>query len=420
MMKQWTFRRQLVTTIAVVFITGAAVLLAVQYFTVREIVSSEVSIGTGSLPVFVCVSDDSGECIEGLQSGPLWGPDEAAPSQMPSVSADNNGGNISVQMVNFFDEANAAIAQRLLLWSAVILVVFAIVAVAVANWLAGKVLRRVASISETAKSVTALDRSARLQLDGPNDEIKVLADTIDGMLERLDEALGRQERFVAAASHELRTPLATVRTSLEVPALQGRFPEDVSASVERALAANHKSLELLEALTFLSSVQLTNDRQYRGDFLSAVGRALEEVRLLAEEVGIVIHSAEFPAGDPTDPADRLVTVAVANLLRNAVIHNTVDGQVWVEADERTVRVLNTGGVLEASAVAEMSQPFNRGSETRLSGGGLGLGLTVVQAIAEHFDGTLNLEPRDGGGLEARLHLPHFQAKPHEGQLKDAC
>ncbi|MSS84588.1 HAMP domain-containing histidine kinase [Actinomycetaceae bacterium WB03_NA08] len=404
MMKQWTFRRQLVTTIAVVFITGAAVLLAVQYFTVREIVSSEVSIGTGSLPVSICTSEDSDECIEGPQSGPLWGPDEAAPSQMPSVSADNNGGSVSVQMVNFFDEANAAIAQRLLLWSAVILVVFAIVAVAVANWLAGKVLRRVASISETAKSVTASDRSARLQLDGPNDEIKVLADTIDGMLERLDEALGRQERFVAAASHELRTPLATVRTSLEVPALQGRFPEDVSASVERALAANHKSLELLEALTFLSSVQLTNDRQYRGDFLSAVGRALEEVRLLAEEVGIVIHSAKFPAGDPTDPADRLVTVAIANLLRNAVIHNTVDGQVWVEADERTVRVLNTGGVLEASAVAEMSQPFNRGSETRLSGGGLGLGLTVVQAIAEHFDGTLNLEPRDGGGLEARLHL----------------
>lgn len=392
----WSFRRQLVTLIALMFILGAVVLLLVQYFIVREIVSSQVAIGIKSAAAFDCEDDPLMCGLVGVTS------EEAATAPYVDVSGVSaTRESIAVDVAQWTD---TAVGGQLLFWSAVVLVVFAVLSVIAANWLAGRTLQRVSAISDTAREITGSNRSARLKLDGPEDEIKSLADTIDAMLERLDVTLLRQERFLAAASHELRTPIATVRTALEVPLVQGRFVDDVRPAVDRALAANNRSVQLLETLTTLSRAQLAGGSVFSGDLGVACAGALRDVQELAERSEISIQGAVPAANRELSEDELLMSVAVGNLLRNAIVHNVKGGEVWVEVSERSVTVANSGEILTDSEVKEFSQPFNRGENTRLAGGGMGLGLTVVEAIIDHFAGSLELEARGEGGLIASLTL----------------
>ena len=106
-----------------------------------------------------------------------------------------------------------------------------------------------------AQEVSTTDLHRRLDLPGPRDEIKELADTIDAMLDRLESAFAAQDRFVANASHELRTPLTTSRTALEIPLAQGRVPVDLQPAVRTALRAGEHSDRLIASLLTLSRGQ---------------------------------------------------------------------------------------------------------------------------------------------------------------------
>jgi len=111
---------------------------------------------------------------------------------------------------------HAAALNQLLAESAIALGVMAVVSVALGWLVAGRVLRPVREMTTAARAISAEDLSRRLAVPGPDDELKDLGDTIDGLLHRLETAFGAQRRFAASASHELRTPLAMMRTSLDV------------------------------------------------------------------------------------------------------------------------------------------------------------------------------------------------------------
>ena len=111
---------------------------------------------------------------------------------------------------------HAAALNQLLAESAVALGVMAVVSVALGWLMAGRVLRPLREMTAAARAMSAVDLSRRLALPGPDDELKDLGDTIDGLLDRLQAAFAAQRRFAANASHELRTPLAMMRTSLDV------------------------------------------------------------------------------------------------------------------------------------------------------------------------------------------------------------
>ncbi|MFT4136960.1 sensor histidine kinase [Microbacterium sp.] len=384
---RWGFRARLTALIALVFVLGGGVLLMVQYLLVQQLFSSQLETIVGS-----CEVDDSGatSCGGTGTTTTTSGPDgivDIVWAQSMQLSHD--------------------VLSGLVVWSLVVLAVFAVVAVIAARWLAGRSLGRIARITGTTREITRDDLHRRLDLAGPDDEIKELGDTIDGMLDRLDDAFTRQERFVAGASHELRTPLTTTRAALEIPLAQGRVPADLEPDVRRALAATARSEQLIAAL--LGVARASQDPQTAPVELAGLARAAI-ARVDEEALGRGIRVDGHALMSAVAAADEtLAAVAIGNLVDNAVRHGRPGGAVsvasGVDGQGAWVEVSGDGPVLTAAETARLPEPFHRGDRSRLAGGGSGLGLTLVETIVRHHRGALALTPRSGGGLVARVTLP---------------
>lgn len=399
---RWGFRARLAAIIAGVFIAGGAVLLAVQYFLVQQLFVRGISTVTAS-----CDPDIA------LQGG--WaGPDGDLPSPLCQVETGNGGliefddgvGSVVIAQTNQLSEE---VLSGLLIWSLVVLAVFAGLAVVAAWWLSKRSLGRIASITSTTRAITRDDLHRRLNLQGPDDEVKELGDTIDGMLDRLDDAFTRQDRFIAGASHELRTPLTTTRTLLEIPLTQGRVPRDLEPAVRGALAANERSERLIAALLILArsrhgSTAVTHQVDLSAIAVTALGEHEQDIAARSLSVTWPDRSPVIATAEP-----ELVRIAIGNLIDNAIRHNRDHGTLTVitGTDESTawIDITNDGRHLTAVELDTFTEPFNRGEDTRLAGDGLGLGLALVETISRSQGGMLSLTAPIGGGLRVRLSLP---------------
>jgi len=311
------------------------------------------------------------------------------------------------QIQSYASAAQAVENGALLLYSGIALGIMAVVSVVLGWFAAGRALSPLRRITAAARRISATNLHERLALDGPDDDLRELADTIDGLFARLDASLHAQRQFVANASHELRTPLARSRTLLEV-ALRDpdASAQALRAAGERALAAGEEQECLIEALLTLARSQRGIGRgapldlaATTRDMLAARGAEVT-ARGLEMEVSL---SPALMAGDLG-----LSERAVANLIDNALRHNVAGGTVWItvgaEAGRAVLSVANTGAEIPAGDVGRLLQPFQRRGTPR-SGDGLGLGLSIVQAIAVAHGGGLTLTPRPGGGLTAELTFP---------------
>lgn len=142
--------------------------------------------------------------------------------------------------------------DNLLTRSLYALVGLSIIAFAFGYAVAGRVLSPLGRMTRTARRVAGTDLTRRIELDGPDDELKELADTFDEMLDRLERAFTAQQRFVANASHELRTPLAINRTLLEVHLSDPGAPVELTQLGKTLLATNERSEQLVEGLLLLA------------------------------------------------------------------------------------------------------------------------------------------------------------------------
>jgi signal transduction histidine kinase len=311
------------------------------------------------------------------------------------------------QIQSYANAAQTVENGALLLYSGIALGIMAVVSVVLGWFAAGRALSPLRRITAAARRISATNLHERLALDGPDDDLRELADTIDGLFARLDASLHAQRQFVANASHELRTPLARSRTLLEV-ALRDpdASAQALRAAAERALAAGEEQECLIEALLTLARSQRGIGRgapldlaATTRDMLAARGAEVT-ARGLEMEVSL---SPALMAGDLG-----LSERAVANLIDNALRHNVAGGTVWItvgaEAGRAVLSVANTGAEIPAGDVGRLLQPFQRRGTPR-SGDGLGLGLSIVQAIAVAHGGGLTLTPRPGGGLTAELTFP---------------
>lgn len=309
-----------------------------------------------------------------------------------------------------FRAQHSADLHTLLVWFAVALGVMAVVSVVLGWVMGGRVLRPLRRITATARHISEANLHERLALAGPSDEITDLADTIDGLLARLEGAFDAQKSFVANASHELRTPLAMMRTSLDVAAAKSP-PISTDASILSA-----KVREGLDQAERLVESFLVLARAERGviDDLSTVSLAqvaegaLAARRDAAADAGVVLRRL-LDQADVAGSGPLLVRLAV-NLVDNAVRYNEPAG--WVEvatsAEGPTARLIveNTGRALEAAEVRQLDRPFRRGgAERTYSDGGVGLGLSIVAAIAAAHHGTVDLKARPEGGLRVVVTLP---------------
>jgi signal transduction histidine kinase len=278
------------------------------------------------------------------------------------------------------------------------------------GWLvAGRVLRPLQRITATAKRLSERTLDERIALQGPDDELKELADTFDRMLSRLDTAFDSQRRFAANASHELRTPLAISRTELEL-ALED--PDASSAELRgmagRVLDATERSEALIEGLLTLARSEQAPRVWEPADLAGVAAEALEHTQHEDAAAGLRVLSGLRPAPVEGDPA--LLGRMVANLVENAVRHNQPGG--WLEvttgvSDGRAfVQVANGGPIIPADQAESLFEPFRRldgrvASTTR----GAGLGLSIVRSVARAHGGDAHAGALPGGGLEVTVRLP---------------
>lgn len=274
--------------------------------------------------------------------------------------------------------------------------------------MAGRVLSPLGRITRTARSVVGSDLSRRIELDGPDDELKELADTFDEMLDRLDRAFDAQRRFVANASHELRTPLAINRTLLEVQLSDPAAPPELTQLGKTLLATNERSEQLVEGLLLLARSDNEIVDRKPVDLAEVAAQALEQVRTEAQRKGVEVRG-ERRAAVVRGNGVLLERIAL-NLVQNAVRHNAPDGWVEVSTEERggqaSLVVANTGPVVPAYELDNIFEPFRRlRTERTGSDKGVGLGLSIARSAARAHGGHIVAEPRAGGGLVMRVTLP---------------
>jgi two-component system, OmpR family, sensor histidine kinase VanS len=302
-----------------------------------------------------------------------------------------------------------------LIQSGIALAIMTAVSIALGWLVAGRVLRPLRTITATTRQISERNLSERLGLSGPRDELKDLADTVDGLLARLEAHVAEQQRFAANASHELRTPLALTQTLLDVA--RNDPNRDTDELVDRLHAVNTRAIDLTEALLLLSRAGQRSFVREHVDLSLIAEEATETLLPLAGKRGVSIDTS----GDTTSTigSHALLLQMTTNLVHNAIVHNLPEhGSVWVTASVHPENVVltveNTGEQLAPQLVVTLAEPFQRGTQRiRADHAGLGLGLAIVNSIAQAHDGTLTLTPRDAGGLCVTVQLP--TAPGHNGR-----
>jgi signal transduction histidine kinase len=307
------------------------------------------------------------------------------------------------------EDANAATLQAVLLWSVAALVVVGLLAVGLGSLMAGRVLRPIDAITATARRVADRSLHERINLQGPNDELKRLADTFDGMLARLDRAFEGQRRFVANASHELKTPLAINRTLLEVAAAGPDADPRVRDLAANLLAVNERHERLIDGLLTLAQSEGAPADPAPVDLADVAAHVTAQFAAEAEAAGVEVHLALSEAVAVGDAA--LLERLVSNLVANGIRHNRPGGSLSVSTAARDRRarltVANTGPVVAAYEVDGLFQPFRRGEgRDRIeSVKGVGLGLSIVDSVARVHDAELAAVPGRDGGLHVTAVFP---------------
>jgi signal transduction histidine kinase len=305
--------------------------------------------------------------------------------------------------------------HQLLVESGVALGIMALVSVALGYVVGGRILRPLRVITATTRDISASNLDKRLALHGPDDELKELGDTIDGLLARLDASFRSQRQFVANASHELRTPLARQRTLAQVALADPAANVDsLRDAHERILASGEQQEQLIDALLTLSRVQAGAVGSQRADLAPIVSELLAARAAEAESRQIRIIPTLIAAPLRGDP--RLVERLAANLIDNALRHNVPGGLVVVQTGTRAghgwLAVTNDGPEVDPDEIERLYEPFERlGTERTNAGEGHGLGLCIVRAVAIAHGASLTTEARLGGGLHVEVRFPPAGVTP---------
>src|SRR5260221_956685 len=227
------------------------------------------------------------------------------------------------------------LSHVLLISSLIALAIMTVISVGLGWLVAGRALRPVRQMTATAQRISEDSLHERLAVQGPEDELKELGDTIDGLLERLEVAFSAQRRFVANASHELRTPLTTMRASLDVAlAKPDPAPPQTVALAGRLGAELGQTDRLLEAFLVLARAQ---HRAPPGRAVMpldyVVGASLADQAAAIRAMNLTVQEAGSLGSAWVTGSQALITRMVENLIDNAVCHNTEGG--WIRIVSRT-------------------------------------------------------------------------------------
>jgi signal transduction histidine kinase len=284
------------------------------------------------------------------------------------------------------------------------------------GWIvAGRVLAPLHRVTETARRIASAPAAEhnlheRIALNGPNDEVKELADIFDTMVERLDRSFDGQRRFVANASHELRTPLTVGRALVEVAMRRRSASPDVLQLGESLLEINLRHERLIGGLLLLARTENEITGRAPVDLADVVDHVLAQTTAEADASGVTVRAE---AGEAMTSGDALLLERlVQNLVENGIRHNTGGPGGWVEVSSRArgdrveLEVTNSGPAVPAYEIPALFEPFRRMDADRVvDAKGVGLGLSIVRSIVRAHDGDITARAREGGGLRVTVTLP---------------
>ncbi|WP_329221744.1 HAMP domain-containing histidine kinase [Streptomyces sp. NBC_01485] len=384
-----TIRIRLTLLYGGMFLIAGILLLSIIYLLAAQAIS------TGNQPPFKIVS--------------ATGEVKVASAGCPAVTNETGLAQFNSVISACIDHQRQVTLDNLLSRSLLALLGLAIIAFAFGYAMAGRVLSPLGRITRTARAVASSDLSRRIELDGPDDELKELADTFDEMLDRLQRAFTAQQRFVGNASHELRTPLAINRTLLEVHLSDPGAPMELQQLGKTLLATNERSEQLVEGLLLLARSDNQIVERKPVDLAEVAEQAVDQMHGEAAAKGVVIRGEQKPAVVQGNGV--LLERIALNLVQNAVRYNVPDGG-WVEVTtdvqhgQAVLVVSNTGPVVPAYEIDNLFEPFRRlRTERTGSDKGVGLGLSIVRSVARAHGGHIAAQPREGGGLVMRVTLP---------------
>ncbi|MFC6020162.1 sensor histidine kinase [Plantactinospora solaniradicis] len=381
------------------FLVSGALLLAVTYILVLRAVSPP---GPGDVP---------------SSSDVVTSPQDGQPAVPPLGGAEQGpGGQAQVQPGSALSEQLGRVMRELLVNSGIALALMSGVSIVLGWIVAGRILRPLRTITSTARDISATNLHRRLALDGPQDELKELGDTFDSLLERLEASFRAQRQFVANASHELRTPLARQRVLGQVALSDpGATAASLREAHERILVANAYQERLIEALLTLTRGHVGIEVREPFDLAQPTHEVVQTRQAEADYRGVQLRAAIYPAlmAGHRNLTERLV----ANLVDNALKYNVPGG--WVEVSsgivdgQATLTVSNTGPLVHPDVIDELFQPFRRLDTTRAAkADGLGLGLSIVRAVADAHDATVDTTARPEGGLTISVTFPTVTSRIH--------
>ncbi|HEX3056418.1 MAG TPA: ATP-binding protein [Gaiellaceae bacterium] len=385
-----TIRLRLTLIYGGLFTLSAAALLAITFVLVNHQYTGNFFISSGRLGVV------ASQGVGNLEVRPLPPKGFVVTAGQKTLIASRKVALAAAQ-----GQSDAAL-HKLFVDSAFALALMSVLSLWLGWVIAGRALRPVRTITDAARDISASNLHRRLALQGPDDELKRLGNTVDGLLARLETSFEAQRQFVANASHELRTPLTLERTLLELAL------SDPNASIdsyrhtcEQLLAVGEQQEQLIDALLTLSRSQRGIDSRQPVDLAAITATAVAA----ADHGGLVVDTALRPASTSGNP--RLVERLVANLVGNAIRHNVDGGTVSLSTETRdghaVLAVSNTGPKIPVRELERIFRPFQRLDPTRTTGAnGFGLGLSIVQAIADAHDATITTTAPPDGGLHIEV------------------
>jgi signal transduction histidine kinase len=395
-----TLRLRLTVVYSTLFLLAAAMLLTFTYVFVVRGLSTKI-VPPASTTTNAVIKE---QCNRMMAADKAAGPLTLAQRKQIGNCEEEYSKGLVVGAASQRDQA----VHQLLLYSLVGLGVMGLLSGAVGWLVAGRALRPVHAITGAARRASEANLGERLALDGPNDELKELADTYDALLARLDAAFASQRRFVANASHELRTPLTVMRAAIDVTlAKPGRTPAQLEGMAVEVRQAVERAEALIEALLTLARSDRGTAAQEPAD-LGVLAEDALDIAAAAIRAGSLRVETSLEAARTTGDSvllDRLV----ANLVDNAVRHNAPGGWIQVatgmRGDGAFLVVSNGGPQIPAEVTPELFEPFRRLNGHADSVPGAGLGLSIVRSIVTAHHGEVSARSRPAGGLEISVLLP---------------
>jgi signal transduction histidine kinase len=278
-------------------------------------------------------------------------------------------------------------------------------------WLSGRLLRPIRQVTAAARDIGATDLSRRIALDGPHDELRALADTLDDMLGRLDGAFTAQRQLIDDASHELRNPLAVIRTTLDaVLSRDDVDPSERRRATDVAARATARMSSLIEDLLAAARRAAPAFTETDVDVATVAGDVADEHALLAAHDDVRLDRRLEPGlmviGD-RDALSRAVDNLLSNALRFAPPGSTVTVAGGRDHGWAWLAVRDEGPGIDPADQQRVFDRFWRGEQGRMRTGDhrSGLGLAIVRQVLESHGGTVAVHSTPGTGTAFVLWLP---------------